>query len=57
MFFPVLGLSAAAIALVQLGAMSVWIVVLKAFLALALAVALLLSLGHVWRWHKDSQAK
>lgn len=55
MFFPFLGFSAAAIGLIQLGAMSIWIVVLKALLAVVLAVAILLGLGHVWRWHKDSQ--
>ena len=55
MFFPFLGLSAAAIALFQLGVLAVTVVFLKAFLAVALAVALLLGLGHVWRWHKDSR--
>jgi hypothetical protein len=57
MFFPFLGISAIAIGLVQLGALAVTVSVLKALLAVALAVALLLGLGHVWRWHKDSQAK
>ena len=57
MFFPALGIFTAAAALVQLGALSIWVLVLKAMLAVALAVALLLGLGHVWRWHKDSQAK
>jgi hypothetical protein len=57
MFFPALGIFAAAAAMVQLGALSIWVLVLKAMLAVALAVALLLGLGHVWRWHKDSQAK
>jgi hypothetical protein len=56
-FFPFLGLSAVAIALIQLGALAVTLVYLKAFLAVALAVALLLGLGHVWRWHRDSNTK
>lgn len=54
MFWPFLGLSAAAIGLIQLGALAVTVIYLKALLAVALAVALLLGLAHVWRWHKDS---
>lgn len=55
MFFPFLGLSAAAIGLIQLGSLAATVLYLKALLAVALAVALLLALGHVWRWHKDTQ--
>ena len=55
MFFPFLGISAAAIGLIQLGALAVTVQILKAFLAVALAIALLLGLGHVWRWHKDAR--
>ncbi|MCX7150550.1 MAG: hypothetical protein NTY05_14285 [Rhodocyclales bacterium] len=55
MFFPFLGISAIAIGLVQLGVLAVTVVYLKAMLAVALAVALLLALAHVWRWHKDSR--
>ena len=57
MFFPALGIFAAAVGLIQLGALAVKVVLLKAMLAVALAVALLLGLGHVWRWHKDSHPK
>jgi len=55
MFFPFLGLSAAAIGLIQLGALAVTVIYLKALLAVVFAVAMMLGLGHVWRWHKDSQ--
>lgn len=55
MFFPFLGLSAAAIGLIQLGALAVTVIYLKVLLAIVSAVTLLLGLGHVWRWHKDSQ--
>lgn len=55
MFFPFIGISAAAIGLIQLGALAVTVIYLKAFLALTLAVALLLGLGHVIRWHKDAR--
>jgi hypothetical protein len=55
MFFPFLGISAAAIGLIQLGVLAATVVFLKALLAVVSAVALLLGLGHVWRWHKDSQ--
>jgi hypothetical protein len=54
MFFPALGISAAAIGLLQLGALAVTVIYLKALLAVTAAVALLLGLGHVWRWHKDN---
>ena len=55
MFFPVLGISAAAIALTQLGALAVTVLYLKAMLAVVSAIALLLGLGHVLRWHKDCE--
>ncbi len=55
MFFPFLGISAIAIGLVKFGMLVVMLSVCKALLALTLAVALLLGLGHVWRWHKDSR--
>jgi len=54
MFFPFLGISAAALGLIQLGALSVKVLFLKAMLAITAACALLLGLGHVWRWHKDT---
>lgn len=57
MFFPFLGLSAIALGLVKLGALSVWLVVLQSMLAVAVAVALPLGLGHVCRRHKASSPK
>ena len=57
MFWISIASVSAAAALVQLGALAVTVVFLKAFLAVALAVALLLGLGHVWRWHKDTSPK
>ncbi|TRZ91892.1 MAG: hypothetical protein D4R84_13505 [Rhodocyclaceae bacterium] len=55
MFWPVIGISAAALGLVKLGMLTILLSMYKAMLAVALAVALLLGLGHVWRWHKDSR--
>ena len=55
MFFPFLGISVAALALTQLGALAVTVVYLKAMLAIVSAVALLLGIGHVLRWHKDTR--
>lgn len=55
MFFPFLGISAAALALIELGSLVVTVYYLKALLVVAIAVALLLGLGHIWRWHRDSQ--
>lgn len=55
MFFPVLGITAAAVGLIQLGALTVKVVLLKAMLAVTAAVTLLLALSHVWRWRKDSR--
>lgn len=55
MFFPVLGIFAAAIGLIQLGALAVKVVILKAMLAITAAIALLLGLVLVWRHHRDSR--
>lgn len=54
-FLPFLGISAAAMGLIQLGVLAVTVVYLKALLAVVLAIALLLGLGHIWRGHKDSR--
>jgi len=53
MFWPVIGLSAAAVGMIQLGVLAVTVVYLKMALAVAVVIAFLLALGHVWRWHKD----
>ena len=55
MFFPVLGISAGALALIRLGTLAVTVAYLKAMLAITASVALLLGLGHVLRWHKDRE--
>ena len=55
MFFPFLGISAAAIALTKLGALAVTVMYLKAMLAIVSAIVLLLGLGHVLRWRKDRE--
>lgn len=55
MFWPVIGITAAALGLVKLGMLTVLLSMYKAMLAVVLAVALLLALGHVWRWYKDSR--
>jgi hypothetical protein len=57
MFFPALGIFAAAAGLIQLGALTVKIALLKAMLAVTAVCALLLGLGHVWRWRKDTSPK
>jgi hypothetical protein len=58
MFWISIAAVSAAVALVQLGALSIWVLVLKAMLAVTAAIAMLLGLGHVWRsWHKDSNTK
>ena len=44
MFWPVLGISAAAISLTQLGALAVKVAVLKSMLAVTAAIAVLLAL-------------
>jgi hypothetical protein len=55
MFWISIASVSAAAALIQLGALAVWVAVLKALLAVTAAIAMLLGLGHVWRsWHKDS---
>jgi hypothetical protein len=53
MFWISIASVSAAAALVQLGALSIWVLVLKAMLAVTAAIALLLGLSHVWRWHKN----
>ncbi len=53
MFFPFLGISAAALGLIQLGSLAVTVIYLKALLAFAVAVALLLGLALVVRRHRD----
>ena len=55
MFFPFLGISAGALALVKLGSLAVTVVYLKAMLAIVSAIALLLGLGHVLHWRKDRE--
>lgn len=55
MFWISIASVSAAVALIQLGALAVTVVFLKAMLAVAMFVALLLGLSHVWRWHKDSR--
>lgn len=49
MILPFIAVAVVAAMLVQLGALSVWVVVLKAMLALALAVVLFFGLLFVWR--------
>jgi len=57
MFFPFLGISAAALGLIQLGSLAVKVVFLKAMLAITAACALLLALALVLvaRRHRDSR--
>jgi hypothetical protein len=55
MFFPFLGISAIALGLIQLGALSIWVLVLKAMLAVTAAIAMLLGLALAWGHHKDSR--
>ena len=54
MFFPFLGISAAALALVQLGALAVTVQILKAMLAVTAAIAALLGLALIMRRPKDA---
>lgn len=54
-FFPFLGISAIALGLVQLGALAVTVQILKAMLAVAIVVALLLSLVLIVRRHNECQ--
>ena len=52
MFWKVLLAAAVAIGLIQLGALYVWVSVLKAMLGVVLAVALCVSLLFLWRRYK-----
>ena len=52
MFWKVLLAAAIAIGLIELGALSVWVVVLKAMLVAGLAFALCVGLVFVWRRYK-----
>lgn len=54
MFFPFLAASAISVMLVQLGALSVWVIVLKAMLIVAIPVAVFACMLLVWRWKKDA---
>lgn len=56
-FLPLLGISAAAFGLVNLGMLIIWLAVYKALLGVTAIIAMLLGLGHVWRWHKDTTTK
>lgn len=53
--FPFLGITGAAIVLVQLGSLAATVLYLKALLAVTSLVAMLLGLALAWRHHKDSQ--
>ncbi|MDP1978700.1 hypothetical protein [Undibacterium sp.] len=55
MFWAFLIATATAIGLIQLGAMSVWITVLKAMLVVVLAVALFVGLLFVWQPFKSNK--
>ena len=55
MFWAFLIAAAIAIGLIQLGAMSVWVTVLKAMLAAVFAVALYAGLRFVWQRYKDGK--
>ena len=52
MFWNVLLAAAVAISLIQLGALYVWVSVLKAILGVVLAVALCVGLLFLWRRYK-----
>jgi hypothetical protein len=54
MFWISIASITAATALVQLGALAVTVIYLKAMLAATAAVALLLGVGHIWRLHNDN---
>ena len=54
MFWPIVGASAVAVGLIQLGALSVWVAVLKAMLAVLLAAVLVLGVAFVWRRHRST---
>jgi hypothetical protein len=53
MFWPFVAASAVALGLVRLGALSVWVSVLKALLALV--VAAVLAAGFVFAWSRYKQ--
>ena len=55
MFWFFLIAVAVAIGLIQLGALSVWVIVLKAMLAAILAAALFVGLLFVWRRYKGDR--
>ena len=55
MFWAFLIAAAITIGLIQLGAMSVWVTVLKAMLVVVLAVALFVGLLFVWQCYKDGK--
>lgn len=52
MFLPFIAATVIAGMLIQLGAQSVWIVVLKAMLVIALSAALLFGLLFAWRSYR-----
>jgi len=55
MFWPFVAASAVAVALIKLGALSVWVVVLKAMLAMVIAMvfAAVLAIGLVYVWRRQ----
>jgi len=53
MFWPFVAASVVAIALIKLGALSVWVGVLKAILSLVLAAVLAVGLVFAWRRYRD----
>ncbi len=57
MFWISIASVSAGVALIQLGALAVTVIFLKALLALAVAIALLLGLAHVWRSYKTAGSK
>jgi uncharacterized membrane protein YhhN len=56
MFWPVLGITAIALCLVQLGSLTVSVAVLKAMLSAMSAIALALGLALAWVTHRDTPA-
>jgi hypothetical protein len=54
MFFPFLAASLISAMLIQLGALSVWVIVLKAMLLIAIPVAVFACMLLAWRWKKDA---
>ena len=53
MFWPFVAASVVAIALIKLGALSVWVAVLKAMLAAVLAAVFAVGLMFAWRRYKQ----